>query len=174
MTVDIELSLVDRAREFGAARHARAGQLYGGQPYSVHLEAVEKVLLSFGYTDPVLLAAAWLHDTKEDTGATSEELVALFGDEVAHIVDLVTDKPGKNRRERHTATYPLIAADEKATVLKLADRIANVEACVAARDLGRLRMYQKEHGHFREVLWRPGTGDLWDHLDGLLAKKPKV
>jgi len=44
-------------------------------------------------TDPVILAAALLHDTLEDTQTTVQELQGEFGERVAAIVMEVTDEP---------------------------------------------------------------------------------
>jgi len=84
----------------------------------------------------------------------------------------VTNEEGKNRSERHAKTYPKVAATPFATLLKLADRVANVEASltVGGRLLG---MYQKEHAGLREALWREGGPEaaLWAHLDSLFPQE---
>jgi (p)ppGpp synthase/HD superfamily hydrolase len=42
------------------AHQAHAGQMYGDAPYTRHLAHVENVLSRHGFSDPTLLAAAWL------------------------------------------------------------------------------------------------------------------
>jgi hypothetical protein len=79
----------------------------------------------------------------------------------------VTSEPGPNRSERHKLTYPKIAAFPDAITVKLADRIANVEA--STRDNpSLLSMYHSEYPGFRSALIGHG-GDpaLWAHLDQL-------
>jgi GTP diphosphokinase / guanosine-3',5'-bis(diphosphate) 3'-diphosphatase len=44
-----------------------------------------------GVSDPVILAAAALHDTIEDTEAAEEEIRTTFGEEIAQIVAEMTD-----------------------------------------------------------------------------------
>ena len=115
------------------AREHHGAQRYGKSPndvpYEVHLEAAAEVLRRFGYgDDPVLMSAAYLHDVIEDTGVKRAELAERFGHRVADIVDAVSDPPGESRAERKAAAYPRIAGCEGAVIVKLADRIANVEA----------------------------------------------
>lgn len=147
-------------------------QTYGALPYRIHLEAVEDVLRRFGVSENseggrALLAAAWLHDVVEDTyddvAKGIEDIKAEFGEDVAELVYAVTSEPGKNRRERATKTYPKIAANRLAVLLKLADRIANVEHGLSSgRGQGLVDMYRKEHAGFREALFRMGEYDaLW-------------
>jgi (p)ppGpp synthase/HD superfamily hydrolase len=159
--------ILERARSFATRVHA--GQTYGdGVPYTVHLAAVEQVLRRFGATDSALLVAAWLHDSVEDTATTREAVAGAFGERVATLVWAVTNEPGANRRERHEKTLPKTRATPGAVQLKLADRIANVEASAAGRrDM--LVMYRGEHRTFETALRTPGEHDaMWDHLSGLL------
>jgi (p)ppGpp synthase/HD superfamily hydrolase len=148
------------------ARERHRGQLYGGAPYDTHLEATAEVLRRFGYGDPVLLSAAYLHDTIEDTGATPEEIARLFGERVASIVAAVSDPAGATRGERKAAAYPRIALIPDAVRVKLADRIANVEAGGSM-----VAQYRGEHDGFRRALRTDGIAEeMWEHLDGLLAR----
>jgi hypothetical protein len=84
---------------------------------------------------------------------------------VARLVHAVTNEPGQNRRARHAATYPKIReAGDNAITLKLADRIANVEA--GGNLVG---MYKKEHEDFKRALYTPGQAEeMWAHLNQLL------
>lgn len=160
--------LVDKARSLALAAHGE--QRYGAHPYRVHLEHVEEVLMRFPH-DEVMRAAAWLHDAVEDTALGLEEVRAAVGDEVAAIVGAVTDEPGANRKARKAATMrKLAAASTAARAVKLADRIANVEATIAHGRGDLYAMYAGEHAAFRAALHVPGELDpQWAHLDGLLA-----
>ena len=164
----------ERARSLALEAHRR--QCYGSRPYSYHLEAVAEVLERFGasldddWSAPIL-AASWLHDAVEDTGLEVERIRREVGDVVAELVWRVTDEPGESRRERKAATYGKIAGDERAVVLKLADRIANVEES-STTNPGLFRMYEREHAAFEAAL-RPVCASkmaaaMWAHLDGHL------
>mgnify|MGYP001567422829 CR=1 FL=1 len=87
----------DQAREFAEKQHA--GQLYGTEPYAVHLAAVRAVLASID-APPHLCVAAWLHDTVEDTDTTPRELEERFGADVAAVVWAVSGF-GPNRKGRN-------------------------------------------------------------------------
>lgn len=111
-----------------AEAHARAGQVYAGQPYIVHPRAVAKRLAEY-LDDVEILAAALLHDTLEDTDLDKSHLVAQFGHRVAQMVDDVTSKAPRDlsRRERvqrEAARLATVAPDSKS--LKCADVIENL------------------------------------------------
>ncbi len=124
--------LVEQARRFANQAHERIShqRKYTRQPYAVHLKnVVEKVATVTD--DPEVLAAAWLHDTVEDTPVTFDEVERLFGTEVMRLVMDLTDvsKPGDGNRaarkaidRRHTA-----AACPRAKTVKLADLIDNCQ-----------------------------------------------
>ena len=155
------------------AETAHEGQTYGEHPYVKHLGEVVGVLKRFGVTDEDLLVSGWLHDSVEDTSTTVEQIEMMFGRRVSDLVYRVTNEQGKNRKERHEKTYPKIQESDDAITLKLADRIANVEASIDLNDEGKLKMYTKEYVGFRDKLNKPGTHDaMWRHLDFLIGYDP--
>jgi (p)ppGpp synthase/HD superfamily hydrolase len=160
-------SKVERARTFATERHG--DQQYGdGSPYVTHLGQVVAVLERFGFGgDHELVCAAWLHDVVEDTETTADEIEDLFGSRVRALVWAVTNEPGKNRKERALKTYPKIASTPDAIIVKLADRIANVEASIRSRpDL--LAMYRKEWAKFASLRSDAGPATMWEHLQSLI------
>lgn len=165
----------EQAREVAVRAHG--DQRYGDKPYEYHLRAVVDVLVRFGATlddnaTAPLLIAAWLHDTLEDAGLERSSLQEQFGVEVAELVWRVTDEPGATRKERKPATYRKMRESGLAVVLKVADRIANVEAALES-NRGLLRMYQREHDEFRSALRFGSRGmladALWAHLERVLS-----
>jgi guanosine-3',5'-bis(diphosphate) 3'-pyrophosphohydrolase len=162
------MSTKPSAEAFAIAAHG--DQKYGDQPYVVHLRHVQKVLSEWGFAnDPILVNAAWLHDVAEDTSTPLSEIEANFGTEVADIVQRVTDEPGSDRKERKLKTYPKIKGHRGATIVKLCDRIANVEASKAVAK--KFAMYRAEYPDFKDHLFVPGIADsLWTRLDDLLLK----
>lgn len=157
------------ARAFAIAAHG--DQAYGAYPYVHHLDAVAAILAPYGTTAQVI---GYLHDTIEDTAVTRDEVEARFGAHVAECVAILTDEPGPNRKTRKQLTYAKMArvdaAHALALVAKVADRLANVRACIASGNTGLLAMYRDEHAMFRPAVFRAGLCDaLWDELDGLLA-----
>ena len=70
-------------------------------PYINHPIALANVLANEAHVDDeIILAAAILHDTIEDTATTEEELVRTFGREIANIVLEVTDDKSLPKAER--------------------------------------------------------------------------
>jgi (p)ppGpp synthase/HD superfamily hydrolase len=147
---------------------AHGSQLYDIHPYRFHLESVAAVAVRFGFTDELTAIVCWLHDVLEDVaGQTLHTLLAAGFSQIA--VDAayaLKDEDGANREERKAKTLPKIAANRLATVVKLCDRIANVEYGQ------KTAMYRHEHAAFKAALYRADDVELqpmWDHLDQLLA-----
>jgi guanosine-3',5'-bis(diphosphate) 3'-pyrophosphohydrolase len=156
-------------KAFDLAKVFHQNQKYGNEPYIKHLEDVVAVLKKFGITNSCLLAAAWLHDAVEDTPLTLERVEEEFGHDVASLVYAVTTEPGKNRKERNAKTYPKIKAKDEAIFLKLADRIANIQASIE-NDIKKLKMYQNEFPAFKIALKQPGVADeMWSLLEELIS-----
>lgn len=149
---------IARARSFAVWAHGT--QTYGNNlPYSYHLDSVHGVAARF---DPALevLLAAYLHDVVEDTHVSIGAIEDVFGADVAKLVAAVTNAPGPNRHARHILTYPKIrAAGPNAVLLKLCDRIANVNACGLFGNTRLLKMYVDEHRGFYEALADTVTDD---------------
>lgn len=152
------------AKFYAGVMHS--GQTYSGLPYTHHLAAVEAVARRFRPNISIeFLEACWLHDVIEDTDTKYKDVFEMFGEHVANLVIAVTNAPGENRKIRAALTYPKILAGPPGSVmLKLCDRIANVEAG------GKLvSMYRSEYDSFRRGLYTAGGWeDMWDHLDSLL------
>lgn len=119
------------------ARRVHKNQRYGGYPYPLHLGLVEKTLKDFGFTPQSgidarrLLLAAWLHDAIEDTSATYAQIQIKYGTDMAQLVDAVSKLPkqqGISKQERTLGTlHKIVREHPLANVLKLADRIANMQ-----------------------------------------------
>ncbi len=154
-------SAIEDARRF--ALDAHGGQRYGEHPYSVHLDAVAQIAGDFGETARVV---AYLHDVVEDTPVGLAEIERRFGQRVAGCVAILTDEPGETREERKLKTYAKMAGVsgelELALVVKAADRLANMRACVAGGNAEKLGMYKREHEAFRQAAYRQDLCEpLW-------------
>ena len=180
--------MIDEKRIFGQSQKMAVefhkGQMYGRKPYNTHLFDVVGVLKRFVEWDTLsqeLIDAAWLHDVVEDTETTADYLEHVFGKRVRDLVSAVTNEPGENRKIRGQLTYPKIRETSKAILIKLSDRIANVEQCISHDRLGRkpgklFKMYLKEWPDFQEGLRGRCAGEdahakiMWEHLDGLFIE----
>jgi hypothetical protein len=122
--------LVQRAKIFATETHQRIDhrRKYTDQPYEVHLKAVAQIVKSAG-ARPEVVAAAWLHDTVEDTPATFQDIEAAFGADVARLVSEVTDvsRPSDGNRAARKAidSLNLAKASDDGKTIKLADLLDN-------------------------------------------------
>lgn len=133
--VDVSLADIETIeRAFLYAKEAHDGQTRAsGEPYfEGHCVPVALHVLELEL-DSTLICAALLHDTIEDTAVTREDIEALFGSEVAQLVEGVS-KLGKLKyrgNERHVESlrkfFVSIAQDVRVVILKLADRWHNLE-----------------------------------------------
>lgn len=159
---------------FAAKKHA--GQSWGSLPYLEHVQDVYSRVLALKINDVDILAACLLHDTLEDTNATPEEILSLFGERALDLVARVTEPKNMPRRERHAVTYPKIRENPDAILIKLADRVSNV-VFSQKEGSGMFEMYRKEYQNFCKHLRRTPEDQrieeylLWRQLDALLATR---
>ena len=150
------MEMVERARVFATAAHAAVGQVrkYTFEPYIVHPAEVAKIVRDAGGTE-AMVAAAWLHDTVEDTGVTIETIRAEFGTEVAELVGWLTDvsRPEHGNRAHRKAldrAHSAMAPAEAQTV-KLADLIVNTRS-IMEHDVAFAKTYLEEKRLLLEVM----------------------
>lgn len=148
--------LVNQAREFAFAAHNAIEQRrkYTDDPYTTHLERVAQQVASVT-DDAEMIAAAYLHDTVEDTPTTIDEIVDAFGSSVGYLVAGLTDvsRPEHGNRavrkkidREHTAL-----GDARVHTIKLADLIDNSDS-ITAHDPRFARVYMAEKRALLEVL----------------------
>lgn len=129
--------LYEKAKIYAGVAHQ--GQMYGEDPYTAHLDHVDEILTNYGfesylninddYYSPIMIAG-YLHDIIEDTKVTREDLEREFNSDVAELVWRVTDESGRNRKERKAKTMPKILGDPRSVIIKIADRLGNIENCI--------------------------------------------
>jgi len=144
------------ARLFADHHHAVINQRrkYTGEPYIMHPAAVAKIVKSVPHTQE-MVAAAWLHDTVEDTEATLVDINHYFGPDVTMLVEMLTDvsRPDDGNRAARKAIdleHTSLASPEAQTI-KLADLIDNSRSIVE-RDPGFAKIYLAEKAKLLEVL----------------------
>ncbi len=154
---------------------AHGAQPYGPFPYSYHLRAAENVALRFGFRSRIIRKAIWLHDVIEDCKLSVSHLVlAGLDPRSVQMAWAVSDGEGATRKERKASTYEKIRTTPGAKLVKLCDRIANVEFSSSAHgDPSKFEMYKSEYAEFQRQL-RDRTElhlePLWLHLDSLLCQ----
>lgn len=178
------INAIVTAREFAVKAHGNQKYGSGTQPYSVHLDEVAEIALQAALRlgrDMVVVASivtiAYVHDVLEDTEIHQHTISARFGAPVATCAELLSDPPGRNRRERKDALHARLAELDASTfvgqavlIVKASDRLANVrrslglDGGVGNPDL--LKMYRGEAPAFRQAAHRPGICDLvWQEID---------
>jgi len=129
-----ETRKVFQALAFAAHKHRdQRRKDEGASPYINHPIALADILVNEGgVTDHVVLCAAILHDTIEDTETTYEELISVFGKDIADVVNEVTDDKSLDKAERKLLQIEHAAhASPRAKLVKLADKTCNLREIAA-------------------------------------------
>ncbi len=125
------------AVDFAINKH-RGQKRKSGEPYVIHPLSVAGLLIDWGMDIDTVLAGI-LHDTVEDTSTTLDDIEALFGRDVAFLVDGVTKVSQARAGMRDLSSYLpatkdnltklLIAVgqDVRVIIIKLADRLHNMQ-----------------------------------------------
>jgi (p)ppGpp synthase/HD superfamily hydrolase len=134
-------ALVGEAISFAARAHRHQVRKDGLTPYVAHpFRACMVVRQVFGIDDPVVLAAAVLHDTIEDTTTDYDDLLGRFGAEVADCVAAMSKDTRRPEAEREAAYLrQLLAGDWRVAVCKLADGYDNLSDFAALSPAGRAK-----------------------------------
>ena len=111
-----------------------------GEPFYLHPLAVAQIVLDYNQEEATVLAAL-LHDTVEDTALLLEDIEAVFGQDIANIVDNVTHLESRQDSfykiklsAEENVMMLLEAGNDRAMYVKLADRIHNLRT-IQGKDL---------------------------------------
>jgi len=131
-----QLDIIVDAYEFGSQAH-EGQRRYSGEPYITHPVAVAGILADL-YLDYQSIAAAIMHDVIEDTPMAKEQIADHFGQEIAGIVDGVSkldqlsfDSRAEAQVESFRKMMLAMVEDIRVILLKLADRLHNMQTLVA-------------------------------------------
>ena len=124
--------LLWQAYEFSSTHH-EGQKRKSGEPYFSHCLAVANTL-ALWKMDHFTIAGGMLHDTVEDTDASINDIKALFGKDVADLVDGVTKLGGirfSSREEKQAGNFMKmllsVAKDLRVIIIKFADRLHNMK-----------------------------------------------
>jgi guanosine-3',5'-bis(diphosphate) 3'-pyrophosphohydrolase len=171
------METVLRAAAFAAEKHRNQRRKdEDASPYINHPIQLAYILVQADIEDPVVLAAALLHDTIEDTQTTLDELEIVFGYEIANIVAECSDDPSLSKLERKQAQIDHAAAiSHKAKLVKLADKIANVSDINGAPPAGWSLERKREYFDWAKKVvdrMRGAHAALESRFDAEYAKRP--
>ncbi|MFK0299086.1 RelA/SpoT family protein [Brevundimonas sp. NPDC090276] len=124
-------ALLNRAYVYAMKMHG--SQLRAsGDPYFAHPIQVAGILTDYKL-DTATIVTALLHDVVEDTSATRDDIAAMFGEEVAVLVEGVTKLSRLELQAEHTRQAEnlrkfilAISKDVRVLLVKLADRLHNM------------------------------------------------
>ena len=119
------------AYDYGLSMHE--GQYRrSGEAYFTHPAAVAAILTEQRLDDATLITAL-LHDTLEDTGSTYAQISRRFGEEVAELVEGVTNLTNlqltsneTKQAENFRKLFMAMSKDLRVILVKLADRLHNM------------------------------------------------
>ncbi len=165
-------SLIVRA--YAVAARAHHGQLRNsGEAYISHPLAVATILAGLGLDD-VTIASALLHDAVEDTALSLDEIDSDFGADVASIVDGVTklDRVRFDSRQAQQAAtmrkmLVAMAKDPRVLLIKLADRLHNMQTIAAMPEWKQKRSAQETLDIYAPLAHRFGIQDIRWQLEDL-------
>lgn len=141
-----------------------------GAEYFEHPIRVCRYLLNHGIKGDVTLAASLLHDVLEDTPITREELAEIFGEEVAHIVNLLSKKD-KVSAEGY---YKDISTDIRAIIIKAADRACNIDDMIDCYTLERLEKYINDTKEYVLPMMKNARRIYLEYSDALVAFRDHI
>ena len=158
--------MVVEAKMFATAAHAAIGQKrkYSGDDYIVHPQRVAAIVERHGGTDE-MIAAAWLHDTVEDTDVTPILITKMFGVDVADIVEGLTDislpSDGNRAKRKSIDRMHSANASTEAQFVKCADIIDN-SWDIAENDLSFAKVYKSEVFLLLNAMTKVKHTEIWD------------
>jgi len=121
--------LIARAKEFAEQKHG--DQLDdSGLNYFIHHVLQVGQLVELVTKDDSIIAAAYLHDTLEDTDTTLSELEEKFDKRIAGLVHELTHEGHKDSRGYY---FPQLKSRD-AILIKFADRLSNLSRMEAWDD----------------------------------------
>jgi GTP diphosphokinase / guanosine-3',5'-bis(diphosphate) 3'-diphosphatase len=159
-----DIRILTLAYKFSANKHKKQRRK-GIQetPYVNHTIDVANLLANTVEGDDyILLLAAILHDTIEDTDTNYEELELFFGSEVACIVKEVSDNMLLSKEERKKLQIEKAPTlSQRAKLIKIADKVCNIQ------DMLKTRYYWTNRQKLKYISW---SDEVVAHCRGINKK----
>ena len=170
---DVDEGLLDRAYVFAMRAHGSQKRA-SGDPYFSHPLEVAAILTDLRLDDATIVTAL-LHDTIEDTETTHEDILRVFGEEIAALVDGVTKLSQLELTSEHSKQAEnfrkLILAmsnDIRVLLVKLADRLHNMRTLhFISKPEKRRRIAEETIEIYAPLAGRIGMQGMRDELEDL-------
>jgi guanosine-3',5'-bis(diphosphate) 3'-pyrophosphohydrolase len=168
---DEDINVVIKAFHFASEAH-RGQKRRTGEDYIYHALATAYNLAQMKMDIPSI-AAGLLHDVPEDTDFSLEDVKNNFGKEIAELVAGVTklgtlkyrglERYAENLRKMFLA----MAKDLRIIIIKLADRLHNMQTLEGVREEKRLRIAQETLEIYAPIANRLGMFEIKTRLEDL-------
>lgn len=182
------MDLLNRAMTFAIAAHGDALRKGDGSPAILHAMEAAAVAASLT-TDPEVMAAAVLHDTVEDAGASLDDIRARFGDRVADLVGAETEDKMRHlpaeqswrARKEATIAHLREATDPGVAIMTLGDKLSNMRSFYRNKQRRGSAMWddfhqkdpEQHHWYYRTIadaLSPLADTPAWQEYDWLIAQ----
>ncbi len=147
-----------------------------GEKYLIHPLAVAEILLNYKL-DSASIIAALLHDTVEDTPASYDSVKALFGKEVADLVQGLTkletyqlQSIDSDQAENFQKLILASSKDIRILLIKLADRLHNMRTLGVCSDEKKRRKAQETMDIYVPLAERLGLHKIKNELEDISFK----
>lgn len=162
------MTLTEKALRLAVTAHKEQLRKTDGSPYVAHPIMVGMLLKEYGFSE-VVVAAGFTHDVLEDTSVTRAELVEALGEEVARIVDGVSEEMSLEwevRKEQYVCG--VAKADESIKAVSIADKIHNAESVISDYEIKGKDVWQpfnrgKDKKIWFEELLYTEVKKTWEH-----------
>ena len=157
------------------AKLAHTGQMrLTGDSYSSHPLGTATILAVWKLDETTIIAGL-LHDSIEDGGATRQDLVKNFGEEVGELVDGVTKVSHLKLRgskkedfiENLRKMFLAMARDLRVVLVKLADRLHNMNTLSPLSPEKQIRIASETIEIYAPLAERLGMGEVKGQLEDL-------
>ena len=161
-------------KAYSVAFYAHDGQdRMDGSKYITHPEAVANILLDLKM-DPDSICAALMHDVIEDSDVSKKNLINLFGEDVAEIVDGVSnlgkiDITSKTDRDANNLQKMMLAMskDVRVILLKICDRLHNMRTIDHLPRAKQIKKSKETIELYGPLALRIGMQDIRSELEDL-------
>jgi len=167
-----DAELIRTAYAYGRRMHA--GQYRrSGEEYFTHPVQVAAILTEMQLDDATIVTAL-LHDTIEDTEASYAEISALFGAEIAELVDGVTKLTNlqiasseTKQAENFRKLFIAMSKDLRVILVKLADRLHNMRTIRSMSSDKQVQKARETMDIFAPLAGRMGMQWMREELEDL-------
>ncbi len=165
-----DMEKITKAYEFAEKSHGDQRRV-SGIPYILHPTSVACIVAELGM-DTDTICGALLHDVVEDTSVTLDEIVKIFGSDIAKLIDGVTkiSKIPYSTREQQQAEsirkmLIAMADDIRVIIIKLGDRLHNMRTMDCMPEQKRRDKSLENMQLFAPIAHRLGIKTIKDELE---------